>query len=84
MSDDRTPSGTWAPLPPPRNQAWEDARRGKDLGHPRPYRPADSYSLDEVITHPHFGLGIVRGIKEGGKIYVVFEDDTRVLAHGRK
>ena len=79
----RSTSTTWT-RPTPRHQAWEEASRGKDLSDPRPYRPRERYTLDEVIAHPRFGLGIVRGVKQGDKIYVVFEDDTRVLAHGRK
>lgn len=84
MSSERKPSGTWAPLPPPRNRAWEEASRGKDLAHPAPYAPSATYRVGEVILHPRFGTGIVQGVKEGGKIYVVFEDDTRVLAQGQK
>ena len=84
MSHDRKPSGTWAPLPAPRHRAWEEASRGKNLDVATPYDPAASYTLGEVIMHPRFGPGIVQGVKESGKIYVVFEDDTRVLAHGRK
>ncbi len=80
----RKPSGTWAPLPPPKNQAWEEASAGKDLTDPRPYRPQETFALGEAISHPSFGLGIVMGFKEGRKIIVVFQDTTRILVQGAK
>lgn len=74
----RKASGTWAPLPPPRYPAWEEASRGVDLSQPVPYRPQGSYRLGQVIEHPRFGVGIVRG-RKGHVLYVVFPDDTRRL-----
>ncbi|RLB55776.1 MAG: hypothetical protein DRI34_10075 [Deltaproteobacteria bacterium] len=79
----RRPSGTWAPLPPPRYQAWEEASRGADLSQPLPYRPGDSYQVGQVIEHPRFGVGIVQG-RKGHVLYVVFPDDTRRLVTGRE
>lgn len=80
----KKPSGTWAPLPPPKNQAWEDASAGKDLDNPRTYSPRETFVLGEVIEHKSFGTGIVMGSKEGNKIIVVFRDTTRILAQGSK
>jgi hypothetical protein len=80
----RKPSGTWAPLPPPKNQAWEEASAGRDLTNSRPYRPGESFALGDVIAHPSFGLGIVMGFKEGRKMIVVFRDTTRILVQGAK
>lgn len=84
MTGDRKPSGTWAPLPPPRNQAWENTSKGKDLSNPAPYSPKDTYAIGDVLLHKDFGVGIVMGIKEGGKLIVVFETCTRKLVHGLK
>lgn len=80
----KKPSGTWALLPPPKNQAWEEAARGKDLDHPRPYHPGKAFALGDVIAHQSFGLGIVMGFKEGGKMIVVFENTTRIMLQGAK
>ena len=77
-------SGTWAPLPPPRNQAWDEAAQGKDLDNPRPYHPKDTFALSDVIEHKSFGVGIVMGLKEGKKMIVVFRDTTRILIQGAK
>jgi len=80
----KTPSGTWAPLPPPKNQAWENASAGKNLDNPRPYSPRETFVLGDVIEHQSFGTGIVMGFKEGKKIIVVFRDTTRILVQGAK
>jgi hypothetical protein len=84
MTSDRKPSGTWAPLPPPRQPAWENAVRDKDLSNPTPYTPKGTFAIGEIIQHKKFGVGVVMGVKEGGKIIVVFETATRILAHGLK
>ncbi|RME25788.1 MAG: hypothetical protein D6806_07295 [Deltaproteobacteria bacterium] len=82
MSDERKPSGTWAPMPPPRNKAWEEAARDVDLSSAVPYRPQERYEVGQVIEHPKYGIGIVRGVK-GNLAYVVFHDTIRKLAMGR-
>ena len=81
---DRKPSGTWAPMPGPRNPAWEEATRGKDLRHPIPYDPHRAFSVGEVIAHHKFGIGVVVGLREGKKIHVVFKSRYRLLVHGLK
>jgi hypothetical protein len=80
---ERKPSGTWAPMPPPKNQAWEEAIAGKDLDSPVAYDPARGFSLGQVIRHDKFGIGVVMGVKIGNKIIVVFEDRTRILVKGQ-
>ena len=80
----KKPSGTWAPLPPPKNQAWENASQGKNLDNPRPYHLKETFALGDVIGHISFGVGIVMGFKEGKKMIVVFRDTTRILVQGAK
>jgi hypothetical protein len=80
----KKPSGTWAPLPPPKNQAWENASAGKNLDNPRPYHPKEAFALGDVIEHKSFGTGIVMGFKAGQKMIVVFKDTTRILVQGAK
>jgi len=77
-------SGTWAPLPPPKNQAWENASQGKNLDNPRTYHLKETFALGDVIGHHSFGVGIVMGFKEGKKMIVVFRDTTRILVQGAK
>ncbi|GAG43550.1 unnamed protein product, partial [marine sediment metagenome] len=77
-------SGTWAPPPPKRPAAaWQEATAGKDISNPIAYHPKTTFELGQVIIHGKFGVGVVMGVKEGAKIIVVFEDDTKVLVHGR-
>ncbi len=80
----KKPSGTWAPSPPKRPaSAWLEATAGKDLGSPIAYDPKSTFDLGQVIIHARFGTGVVMGVKQGGKIIVVFEEYTKVLVHGR-
>jgi len=73
-------TGTWAPSPPQKKDPmWEEASRDLDLSKPVPYQPSQAYPLGTVIAHPKFGTGIVRGIKPGGKIIVIFPDGVRKL-----
>ena len=71
------------PPPPAPAKAWQEATAGKDLGNPIAYHPKTTFELGQVIIHGKFGVGVVMGEKEGGKIIVVFENDTKVLVHGR-
>jgi hypothetical protein len=77
-------AGTWAPPPPRRpERAWQEATAGKDLGRPVAYHPKTTFEVGAVLIHGKFGLGVVVGLKEGDKILVTFQDDTRTLVHGR-
>ena len=77
-------SGTWAESPKARpHSAWAEATAGKNLSRSVPYSPQSTFEVGQVLLHGKFGLGVVMGSKAGGKIIVVFEDDTRLLIHGR-
>ncbi len=83
----RTPekgAGTWAPPAPKRpEKAWLEATAGKDLRNPIAYHPRTTFAIGQVLIHGKFGIGVVMGMKEGDKILVTFQDDTRTLVHGR-
>ena len=77
---DNKNTGTWAPQPPlKKDPMWEEASRDVNLDNPVPYQPTQTFPLGTVIAHPKFGTGIVRGLKPGGKIIVVFPDGVRKL-----
>ncbi len=80
----RKSSGTWAPPPPPRSKAWQEATRDRNLSAPIPYDPSEIYSQGQVIVHAGFGVGVVMGVKQPNKIIVVFKNRTRKLLMGRK
>ena len=49
----------------------------------RAYSPALTFQVDELITHPTFGLGIVRAVRLD-KVDVAFKAAERTLVHGRQ
>jgi len=46
-----------------------------------PYSMSQTFAKKALITHPKWGKGIVIST-EGGRIEVIFADETRKLAHG--
>jgi hypothetical protein len=48
----------------------------------RAYSPLTTFHVDELITHPTFGLGIVRAVRQD-KMDVAFKAAERTLIHGR-
>jgi hypothetical protein len=64
-------------------RAWQQASQDKNLSNPRAYSPKETFLADQVIIHGKFGIGVVQEVRPGGKISVVFEDDTRLLVHAR-
>jgi hypothetical protein len=42
-----------------------------------------TFQVDELITHPTFGLGIVRAVRQD-KVDVAFKASERTLVHGRQ
>ena len=55
---------------------------GKDASKARKYTPKDTYTLDELIEHPTFGLGIVSDVRSD-KVTIHFKADEKTLVHGR-
>ncbi len=50
---------------------------------PKTYRMSETFEVNDIVEHPHFGTGVVRGVLAGDKIEVLFEDGMKVLAQGR-
>jgi len=46
------------------------------------YSPAGTFAVDDLISHPVFGLGIVRAVRRD-KVDVAFKAAERTLVHGR-
>jgi hypothetical protein len=51
-------------------------------GDSKNYNMKLNYSMNQKITHPKFGVGIIRASLDN-KIEVVFEDEVRMLVHNR-
>ena len=62
---------------------YETYLQGRDPSDARRYSPKLSLRQGDLIEHPTFGLGIATGLKDGGKVEVLFRDGPRVLIHGR-
>jgi hypothetical protein len=52
-------------------------------GTARLYSPKSAYLVDELVSHPTFGVGYVEGVRLD-KVDVVFKSGTKTLIHGRK
>jgi hypothetical protein len=62
--------------------AFEDRLKGHDLTKARKYSTKESFALEEVLTHPTFGFGIVTAVR-GDKIDVAFKAFEKTLLHKR-
>jgi hypothetical protein len=67
--------------PKPVVTSWEALLAKKDLSRARRYSTKDTFSTDEVLNHPVFGIGLVQEVR-GNKIQVAFKADTKTLVHG--
>jgi len=85
----RRAPGTAAPTParsgsrPTRVVIGFDAQvEAKGAASARAYSPRTTFQVDELISHPTFGLGIVRAVRQD-KVDVAFKAAERTLIHGR-
>lgn len=61
---------------------WETQLAALDVAAAEDYRPDHRYSVDQVLRHPTFGLGIVRAVRQE-KMDVAFKTAERTLVQGR-
>ncbi|HSP20579.1 MAG TPA: hypothetical protein VLQ79_13755 [Myxococcaceae bacterium] len=62
--------------------AWDAQLAALDVGSAQDYRPDQHYTVDQVVRHPTFGLGIVRAVRQD-KMDVAFKAAERTLVQGR-
>ncbi len=85
---------TWDPFRDPRplkepteaelnEEAWKKAMAPKEGEAAVAYRATERFVLGQVIDHSKFGRGLVKRV-DGGKIDVVFQTGSRLLAHEMK
>ena len=83
----RTPArrGSAAPKPRKTNKTNEYFERikNRDPRGARRYRIQENWTVDELIDHPSFGLGVVTAVVVGGKVKVLFEVGEKLLVQGR-
>ncbi|HEY1908248.1 MAG TPA: hypothetical protein VGG91_19515 [Myxococcaceae bacterium] len=61
---------------------WDAQLAALDVGKAQDYRPDQSFTVDQVVRHPTFGLGIVRAVRQD-KMDVAFKSAERTLVQGR-
>lgn len=49
---------------------------------PVQYSPRRTFEVDDVVSHPTFGMGFVSGVR-GDKVDITFRGDVKTLIHGR-
>jgi len=65
----------------PRPLTWDDLR-GKMPAKPKLYRPTETFSEGEWISHPKLGAGYVAAVVEKSKVRILFEGGEKLLAQG--
>ncbi len=63
---------------------WREQLRSNEGKPSLPYAPTKEYKLGDIIEHPTFGCGVVRGMKDGNKFEVLFQRDIKTLIHKLK
>lgn len=58
---------------------WEELLAKKNPDQARPYDMVGSFKTGELITHPTFGLGVVRKVLAPNKMQVLFRDALKQL-----
>jgi len=64
-------------------EVYAAAFAGKEGNAVRPYRATETYIMDDLVQHPSFGVGVVIGVRDGGKVDLVFPAGVRTLVHAR-
>jgi len=62
---------------------WETRVGGRDRREARPYKPQETFKVDEIMDHRKFGIGLVIATLAGDKIKVLFETGDKILVHSR-
>ncbi|HYH42764.1 MAG TPA: hypothetical protein VD867_12355 [Burkholderiales bacterium] len=64
-----------------RYDGWASRTLGKNVDTFVKYSMEAKLELGQLILHPKFGEGYVEGVREDGKVSVMFRDGPRTLAH---
>jgi hypothetical protein len=63
--------------------AYDQVMKGRDLSRARTYKPALRYEVNDVVSHPTFGVGVVTKLLADDKLEAAFPVGLKVLVHGR-
>jgi hypothetical protein len=62
--------------------SFEQRLSDKNPANARRYSPKETFVLDDLMSHPTFGLGFVTSVRQD-KIDVAFKSFEKTLVHGR-
>jgi hypothetical protein len=65
-------------------EIWEQKLAGRHQEEVRTYSPKDTYTVNQLIQHPTFGLGVVEQVRTAQKVSILFKLGERLLIHGLK
>ena len=63
---------------------WKEQLRAHESSPSIKYVPTKDFKLGDVIDHPTFGAGVVKTVKDGNKLEVIFQMDVKVLVNRMK
>ena len=62
---------------------WQTLKEISGEVEPLLYDPGASYSENQAVSHPTFGLGFVRKVIDTSKVEIVFEREVKILIMNR-
>ena len=71
------------PQGPLSTEAYHQMLSGRDLSRSRRYTIKESFSVDDVVDHKKFGIGLVTKMLGDQKIEVTFREGIKILIHDR-
>lgn len=74
---------TSVPQGPLSTEAYHQLLSGRDLSRSRRYTIKETFSVDDVVDHKKFGIGLVTKMLGDQKIEVTFREGTKILIHDR-
>ena len=73
------PRRTRAAIQAAEQEEWEAASRGADPAKIVRYDMGRGFSVNQIIQHPVFGLGLVKTVTKPNKMEVLFESGMKLL-----
>lgn len=63
------------------NEEWRSALASRDLGTAKPYAMSSSYTIDDIVDHSKFGIGVVTNVINSQKMEILFEDGYKLMVY---
>lgn len=63
---------------------WREELKSRESSPTLAYGTTKDFKAGDVIDHPTFGCGVVKNLKDGNKLEVIFQQDVKTLIHRMK